>query len=128
MTAHTRTPSRPALSRQQYARDVAHSMSEDELQGHIVEASKLIRWYSYHTFDSRHSVPGFPDLVMVNEFQQRVIFSELKKQSGRQSASQLRWERLLRAVSPAVRIEFYLWRPSDWLDGSIGRILLRRPS
>lgn len=127
MTTRTRASSPPALSRQQYSRDVAHSMPEDELQGHIVEAGKLIRWHSYHTFDSRHSVPGFPDLVMVNEFQQRVIFSELKKQIGRQSASQLRWERLLRAVVPAVRIEFYLWRPSDWLDGSIGRILLRRP-
>jgi hypothetical protein len=126
MSSHIRTSPSRALSQAQYSRDVARSMSEDELQGHILEAGTALRWHSYHTFDARHSAAGFPDLVMVNEFQRRVLFSELKRQTERQSPAQRVWERLLRAVGPTVHIEYYLWRPSDWLDGTITRLLQSR--
>jgi hypothetical protein len=112
-----------------FTRQMALDMSEAVLQSTIIGfASQSLSWLCYHTHDSRRSVPGFPDLVLVHERQQRVIFTELKKENGRQSPPQRVWERVLLAVGPVVRIEYYLWRPSNWLSGEIGQILQRRPA
>ena len=56
---------------------------------------------------------GFPDLVLVRPNARgagRILFVELKTDTGRPSESQLRWaETLLRAGA-----EYHLWRPSEW--------------
>ena len=65
-------------------------------------------WLVYHTYDSRRSQAGFPDLVMVKNG--RVIFAELKTQKGRIRKEQERW---LDALALNSNIEVYLWRPSD---------------
>lgn len=108
-----------------FTRQMARAMSETTLQNHILGEARDLGWaLRYHTYDSRKSAKGFPDLVIVHERQRRVIFSELKKETGRQSPEQEDWERALVAAGQ----EFYLWRPTQWLNRTVTRILLRRPA
>ena len=116
MTAATRRPNPRSLA--------ALAMAEAELQANIMQAAKTLHWLRYHTHDSHRSPAGFPDLVLVNEHQGRLIFAELKRQTEKQTPEQIDWERQLRAVTAPP--EFYLWRPSDWFDGTILAILQRR--
>lgn len=60
---------------------------------------------------------GFPDLVLVNPGQQRIIFAELKTDKGRVTAPQSEWiHRLMACMAPGARHEVYLWRPSHWAE------------
>ena len=81
---------------------------ERHLQDRLIEAARLCGWRVYHTFDSRRSQPGFPDLVMVRDGE--LLALELKRgpaevvamarsDSGRE---QLAWIADLREV-PGVR-------------------------
>lgn len=71
----------------------------------------------YHTLRSKGSRPGFPDRVLVRD---RVIFAELKTETGKPSDRQHAWLTGLAAAGAEV----YLWRPSDLED--VGRILSGR--
>ena len=52
---------------------------EADFQAQLVSAAKRMGWsLVYHTRFSVQSEPGFPDLVLVNTRQQRMIFAELK--------------------------------------------------
>jgi hypothetical protein len=51
-------------------------MTEKQLQGAVVELAKRLGYLVYHTFDSRRSNPGWPDLVLCKP--PRLIFAELK--------------------------------------------------
>jgi len=98
---------------------VARSMSEKELQANVIDAARRLGWVYYHTYDSRRSPEGFPDLILVREG--RMICAELKSQRGRLRPQQEVWIDLLREVawrhhSP---IDVHVWRPADWLDGTI---------
>ena len=86
-----------------------NAVSERDFQRQVVELAELTGWRTYHTYDSRRSNPGFPDLVLVRA--PRVIFAELKREKGRVTVAQRDWARVLRAC-PGV--EYYLWRPSGW--------------
>jgi hypothetical protein len=66
--------------------------------------------------------------VLVHGQQERLIFAELKTERGKQTSEQKRWEGHLRVIRPVVALEYYLWRPTDWLNGSIAQILQRRPT
>lgn len=90
-------------------------IKEDQLQTWIIQLAKLHCWRVYHTYDSRRSAPGFPDLCMVHAGQGRVIFAELKSTTGRVSADQREW---LQDLTTAGQ-EAYLWNPKDWVDGTI---------
>ena len=68
---------------------------------------------------SRKSQPGFPDLTIVHPRTGRLIFVELKSESGKLSEEQEDWGFAL-VESDA---EYYMWRPSDWLDGTIQNVL-----
>jgi hypothetical protein len=59
---------------------------------------------AYHTFDSRRSDTGFPDLVLVRD---RVVFLELKRERGKLTEQQKVWVRAL-VVAEA---EVYVVRP-----------------
>lgn len=83
-------------------------MSEKEFQTRIVEAAKLYGWMVYHTFDSRRSDPGFPDLVLV---QNRVcLFIELKSEKGRVQPEQQEWRDALDQVR---KVEANICWPKD---------------
>ncbi len=84
-------------------------VGEKEFQKDVLELCDWFGWAAYHTYDSRKSNPGFPDLVLARE---RVLFVELKVSSNKMSDHQLRWmEYLLNAGA-----EWYEWRPKDQPD------------
>lgn len=73
----------------------------------VVDLARLYGWAIYHTHDSRRSVAGFPDLVLVRE---RVMFVELKTDAGKTSPAQNLWLGVLTAAGATA----FLWRPKDW--------------
>lgn len=100
---------------------LARSMSEVDLQANVITLARFRGWRVFHPFDSRRSAPGYPDLTMVRDG--RLVLVELKSQRGRLRAEQHVWLGELREVARERGIEVYLWRPMDWLDGTIERTL-----
>lgn len=101
----------------------APRQTEAQFQRAVVEYAELNQWLVYHTYDSRRSNPGFPDLVLVRDG--KLIFAELKSERGRLSQDQERWLRALRRVELALAVlarfvvpdrgvHVRLWRPSCW--------------
>lgn len=88
--------------------DMLPPQTERSWQGQVVEAAQLLGWRTYHTYDSRRSDAGFPDLVLVRR--PRVIFAELKSDRGKLTDDQRAW---LQALD-GCNVERYVWRPSDW--------------
>lgn len=72
--------------------------------------------------------PGFPDLVLCSTPSAsepgRILFIELKSKKGRTTIDQENWLEALRAC-PGV--ETYLFRPTDWSNGTIERVLKKAP-
>jgi hypothetical protein len=66
-------------------------------------------WLVYHTWDSRHSRPGFPDLVLVRRDWLR--FAELKSNSGQLGNPQKNWQQALAEVR---HVETSVWRPREY--------------
>ena len=92
-------------------------ISEADWQAHVIELAETLGWSHYHTYDSRRSTEGFPDLVLVRE---RVVFAELKREDGKLTSDQVAWVNdLLRANA-----EVYVWRPSD--RDQVAQVLSRR--
>ena len=88
--------------------------TEEQFQQQVITLAKAAGWLTYHTRDSRRSEPGFPDLVLSRGpacGRPRVIFAELKTETGRLSPAQLDWLETLRHCPD---IESYIWRPSQW--------------
>lgn len=107
---------------QDYRALQAKAMSETQLQDQILELAKRMGWLSYHTFDSRKSTSGFPDLVLVHPKQKRVIWRELKSEKGVTSSEQKVWLSSLLLVGEDVDV----WRPRDWVSGRIEKELRGR--
>jgi hypothetical protein len=93
-------------------------VTEKALQQAVYDCARRLGYMAYHVYDARRSTPGFPDLVLVKP--PRLIVAELKTEKGRLSAHQEVW---LHRFLQIDGVEVYLWRPSDWLDGTIERIL-----
>jgi hypothetical protein len=77
-----------------------------------MDLAAQLHWSVYHTRYSIGSTAGFPDLVLVRE---RVIYAELKRETGKPTGNQLVWLDILHNA----RQEVYLWRPSDLMDIAI---------
>jgi hypothetical protein len=100
-------------------RQVDLAISEADWQRTVLDLAYAFHWLAYHTFDSRRSQPGFPDLVLVRD---RVVFAELKTERGKPTSSQNLWVgKLVRAGA-----EVHVWRPSDWPDVVLA-LRARRP-
>lgn len=84
---------------------------EADWQATVVGWADLQGWRAYHPNDSRRDRRGFPDWTFVRG--NRLVFAELKRQTGKPSPDQEAWLAALRGV-PGV--EVYCWRPSDWVD------------
>lgn len=82
---------------------------EKDWQETIERSARVLRWLVYHTYDSRKSAPGFPDLLLIRP--PRLIVAELKTETGRLSADQKLWLENFRNIP---MVEAYVWRPSDW--------------
>ena len=100
--------------------------SEKRFQDAVVQLSQLNGCLVYHTYDSRRSTPGFPDLVILRD--DLLIFAELKTDKGKLSKYQSNWldalKRWKQNQSQRLPFQVHLWRPSDW-DAIIE--ILRRP-
>lgn len=99
---------------------MAHRMSEKALLAHVRGAARQLGWKTYHTHRSDRSEPGFPDLCMVRK--EQLIFVELKIQNeshGKLTDEQTEWAMALAECVPVL-----LWRPEQWLDGTVEHVLL----
>lgn len=91
--------------------------TEAELREQVRTLAEIYGWQMYFTWNSRHSPSGFPDLVLANPAQRRVIFAELKTDNGRVTLQQAEWIATLKLCGQ----ETYLWKPED--IATIARIL-----
>lgn len=111
-------------SRNEIRAVMASTMLEDELDFAVRGTPKKpglarrLGFLVYHTRNSIGSDPGFPDLVLIKAG--RMITAELKTQKGRLSEEQKKWRD---EIQQNPTVEWYLWRPTDWFDGTIERIL-----
>lgn len=94
-------------------------ITEREFSRQVEQLARLCGWNFYHSFLSVRSPAGFPDLVLVRREMEgrapgrkrgRVVFVELKSDSGKVTVAQQRWLELLEQAGAEV----YLFRPSDW--------------
>lgn len=86
-------------------------MTEKELDTEVRTLAKLCGWLYYHTYRSKRSPAGFPDVVLVRP--PRIIFAELKSGTGKLTVEQQEWISLLSAVP---HVETWVWRPGDLED------------
>ena len=89
------------------------TITEKQWQAFVVEAARVNGWnFRYHTWDSRRSAAGFPDLVLCtgrDGLPARLLFLELKTEAGRVSEAQQAWIDALKACGQ----EAHVVRPSD---------------
>jgi hypothetical protein len=94
----------------------AARMPERELQQLVAGLCQVFGLPHFHPLNSRGMRAGWPDSVIIGT---RVIYRELKSQTGKLSAEQ-------RAVGDkllAAGADWAIWRPGDWLRGGIEREL-----
>jgi len=87
-------------------------MTEAQLQAAIADLCKLLGVWCYHTYDSRRSQPGWPDLVLVGR---HVLYRELKSATGRLTSAQTEWGLRLGDAGQ----DWSVWRPDDLRAGRI---------
>ena len=97
------------MTRTQRTDDVSGLVTEASWQAQVVAAAEVYDWYIYHNPDSRRSTAGFPDLVLIRP--PRVLFMELKRQTGRLSPIQ---REVIAALEACPGVEVQVARPSDW--------------
>jgi ribosomal protein L37E len=110
----------------------APAISEKAWQTTVLDLARRGGWRSYHTFDSRRSSAGFPDLVLVRP--PELIFVEVKAEKGKTTPEQDAWLEDLGVVAHMVacvevvahHVRVFVWRPSDFDE--VCRVLLERAS
>lgn len=108
------------------------AMSEAELQREVIECAQYLGYRVAHFRPARTKdgwrTPvaadgrGFPDLVMVREHpagHERVVYAELKSQTGEVEPDQQAWIDALRAAGEEV----YVWYPRHWSSGLVEAVL-----
>ncbi len=84
---------------------------EKAFQARVVAYARRCGWtLIYHTYDSRRSQEGFPDLLMLRG--KKIIVAELKVPPNAATEAQLRWLDGFRAA----KVPAYLWTPEDWAE------------
>jgi hypothetical protein len=99
------------------ASPLAAAMTERQLDEGIRSIADGLGLLRYHTFNSRKSPSGFPDLVLVGP--RGVLFRELKRQSEKPTPAQEDWLRALREAGQDADV----WRPADLLSKRVAREL-----
>jgi len=93
-------------------------LREAQFQQQVLQLARLNGWWCYHTYDSRRSQPGLPDLILIRE---RVVWAELKVRPNRLRPNQ---KDCLNRLQNAQQ-ETYVWYPEDW--DAIVQILQKPP-
>lgn len=99
---------RPFHAAVQRQRDSLPPVTEKEFQRQVLDLAALFGWRVYHPFLSKWSERGFPDLTLCRP--PRIIYAELKRDSGRVTPDQAEWLELL---GDCPGVETFLWRPAD---------------
>lgn len=84
-------------------------LTEKQFQDQVIQLAKLFGWLVYHTYDSRRSVAGFPDLILLRRGE--MIVAELKVGKNKPSTDQNRWLNEFGLVSEA---NVFVWYPEHW--------------
>lgn len=110
------------ITPEEYRAYTSGVMTEDELLSVVIGTARTGGWLVHHTRNSRRGVTqgdvGLPDVIAVRS--PRLVVAELKKKDGRVTRAQQEWlDRFAQSGAEA-----YVWRPADWADGTIERILL----
>jgi hypothetical protein len=79
-------------------------MTEKVWQQSVSDLFRSLGWRGYHTLRSKGSQPGYPDLTLVRD---RVVFLELKTESGKTTGKQKEWLSALERAGADV----YVVRP-----------------
>ena len=95
----------------------AANLSEQDFMTQVIDLAHLYHWLVYHTYDSRRSAPGYPDLTFCHPTRCQYFLAELKAEKGRLSPAQQRWIDALHAAG----IECHVWRPSNF-DAVLARL------
>lgn len=103
-------PPAPAIAR------TMPPMTERNLQSAVIKLAGFHGYeVRYHTKDSRGSQAGFPDLVLASSKRGRLLFRELKTDTGRMRPEQVATLEVLKACGQDAAV----WRPADLLSGLI---------
>lgn len=96
------------------------ALTEAAWQGAVVRLLKQHGYaYVYHTFDSRRSPSGFPDIIAVHDTPGRDLLAlELKTDTGQVTPAQAAW---LAALGGCPGVVADIWRPQD-LDSILDRL------
>jgi hypothetical protein len=104
------------VNRAELHAELAASMTENELLALVVRAAHNAGWAIDHVFEQQHYAhrtgKGWPDLILLRD---RLLFRELKSETGRISADQ---QRIIAQLQRAGQ-DMAVWRPSDWYSGRI---------
>lgn len=101
-------------------------MREDELLTAVLDLAQAAGWRCFHPRPARtqggwrtatQGDNGWPDLALAGHG--RFLLVELKRTGGALTDDQARWRHDLEAAG----VEYHLWRPLDWLDGTIAKVL-----
>lgn len=93
--------------------EVDEKQDEKAFQADVVRFAQRAGWLVYHTYDSRKSQPGFPDLTMVRKGW--LIIAELKVGKNTLEPAQKDWADALHTVEMGNESVFYfVWYPKDW--------------
>jgi hypothetical protein len=94
----------------------AARMPERELQQLVADLCRLLGLPHFHVRHSRGMTAGWPDSVIIGT---HVIYRELKAEHGQLSPEQ----RAIGDQLKAAGADWKVWRPRDWLNGTIEREL-----
>ena len=95
------------------------SMPEKTLMANVLTMAGYLGWtLRFHVHDSRHSAAGFPDLILLHP-DGRMMVVELKTEKGKVTPIQQTWLDGFRACG----VPAYVFRPADWHDGTVERVL-----
>lgn len=91
-------------------RAAVFSLKEEPFRRQVRSLAAMYGWeFRYHTHNSQRSDAGFPDEVFVHPRFLRILFVELKTDTGRVTPQQRAWLQILQSCGS----EAALWRPRD---------------
>ena len=121
---------------------MAEQMSErPTLQAAIVDCARGYGWLVFGVLDTRvpakRYAKGFPDLVLcrVGErlLESQLLFIETKRQGATPTPEQVTWLNSIKRLGDFIEqvigyrpLDAHIWRPLDWLDGTVEAQLERR--
>ena len=88
--------------------DTLPRITERAFMSQVMALAKLRGWLTYHTWNSRKSANGFPDLILLRG--ERIWAVELKTDIGKTTLEQETWL----AAFEEAHVFVDVWRPCMW--------------